>query len=89
MQRMFAEKLYNGEIKTDGEGLIRLDDWEMRDDVQEKVAEAWDKVDESNLSELADIDGYNKDFIRLFGFEADGIDYEAETNTAMGIASLV
>ncbi|MBQ3162253.1 MAG: trans-2-enoyl-CoA reductase family protein [Oscillospiraceae bacterium] len=88
MQRMFAEKIYGGEVKTDAEGLIRLDDWEMREDVQAKVAEAWDKISESNLKELADIDGYNKDFIKLFGFEADGVDYEAETDTAVGIASL-
>ena len=88
MQRMFAEKIYGGEVKVDAEGLIRLDDWEMRDDVQAKVAEAWDKINAENLNELADIDGYNKDFIKLFGFEADGVDYEAETDTAIGIASL-
>ncbi len=88
MQRMFADKLYGGEVRVDAEGLIRLDDWEMREDVQARVAEAWDKISAENLGELADIDGYNKDFIRLFGFEADGIDYEAETDTAMAIASL-
>lgn len=88
MQRMFAEKIYGGEVKVDAENLIRLDDWEMREDVQAKVAEAWDKINAENLNELADIDGYNKDFIKLFGFEADGVDYEAETDTAVGIASL-
>lgn len=88
MQRMFAEKIYGGEVKVDAENLIRLDDWEMRDDVQAKVAEAWDKINAENLNELADIDGYNKDFIKLFGFGADGVDYEAETDTAIGIASL-
>ncbi len=88
MQRMFAEKLYGGEVKVDEEGLIRLDDWEMREDVQAKVTEAWDKINAENLGELADIDGYNRDFIRLFGFEADGVDYEAEADTAVGIASL-
>ncbi len=88
MQRMFAEKIYGGEVKVDTENLIRLDDWEMREDVQAKVAEAWDKINAENLNELADIDGYNKDFIKLFGFEADGVDYEAETDTAVGIASL-
>ena len=88
MQRMFAEKIYGGEVKVDAENLIRLDDWEMREDVQAKVAEAWDKINAENLNELADIDGFNKDFIRLFGFEADGVDYEAETDTAVGIASL-
>ncbi len=88
MQRMFAEKIYDGEVKVDAENLIRLDDWEMREDVQAKVAEAWDKINADNLNELADIDGYNKDFIKLFGFEADGVDYEAETDTAVSIASL-
>ncbi len=88
MQRMFAEKIYGGEVKVDAENLIRLDDWEMREDVQAKVAEAWDKINAENLNELADIEGYNKDFIKLFGFEADGVDYEAETDTAVGIASL-
>ena len=88
MQRMFAEKIYGGEVKVDAENLIRLDDWEMREDVQAKVAEAWDKINAENLNELADTDGYNKDFIKLFGFEADGVDYEAETDTAVGIASL-
>lgn len=88
MQRMFAEKIYGGEVKVDAENLIRLDDWEMREDVQAKVAEAWDKINAENLNELADIDGFNKDFIKLFGFEAEGVDYEAETDTAVGIASL-
>lgn len=88
MQRMFAEKLYGGEVKVDAENLIRLDDWEMREDVQAKVAEAWGKINAENLNELADIEGYNKDFIKLFGFEAEGVDYEAETDTAVGIASL-
>lgn len=88
MQRMFAEKIYGGEVKVDSENLIRLDDWEMREDVQAMVAEAWDKINAENLNELADIDGFNKDFIRLFGFAAEGVDYEAETDTAVGIASL-
>lgn len=88
MQRMFADKIYGGGVKVDEEGLIRLDDWEMREDVQAKVAEAWEKINAENLNELADIDGYNKDFIKLFGFEADGVDYEAETDTAMSITSL-
>ncbi len=88
MQRMFAEKIYNGDVQVDAEGFIRMDDWEMREDVQVKVAEAWDKIDSGTLKEYADIDGYNDDFIRLFGFEADGIDYDAETDTSIGIDSL-
>ena len=88
MQRLFAEKLFDGEVKTDSEGFIRLDDWEMRDDIQKKVAEVWDKISDSNIKEYADMDGYRKDFSMLFGFEADGVDYEADCDTAIGIASI-
>ena len=88
MYRLFAEKLFKDGVKTDSEGLIRLDDWEMRDDVQAKVNESWSKISSENISELADLAGYQHDFIQLFGFEADGIDYEADTNTDVKIESL-
>lgn len=88
MYRMFAEKLYGGSVKTDGEGLVRMDDWEMRPEVQEKVTAAWEKIGSENLSEYADLDGYRKDFNMLFGFDAEGVDYEADTDTAVNIESL-
>ncbi|MCM1023869.1 MAG: trans-2-enoyl-CoA reductase family protein [Prevotella sp.] len=88
MYRMFAEKLYGGGVKIDGEGLIRMDDLEMRPEVQEKVSAAWAKIGGDNLSEYADLDGYRRDFNRLFGFDAEGVDYEADTDTAVGIESL-
>ncbi|MDE7278383.1 MAG: trans-2-enoyl-CoA reductase family protein [Oscillospiraceae bacterium] len=88
MYRMFAEKLYGGSVKTDGEGLVRMDDWEMRPEVQEKVTAAWEKISGDNLSEYADLDGYRKDFNMLFGFDAEGVDYEADTDTAVNIESL-
>ena len=88
MQRMFADKLFGGEVKTDEDGLLRLDDWEMRPDVQEKVSEIWNRISTENLSECADLAGYRKDFSRLFGFDADGVDYEADADTAVGIESI-
>lgn len=89
MQRMFAEKIYaDGGVQTDENGLIRLDDLEMRKDVQEKVQKVWNDISTENLAECADLDGYRKDFSKLFGFEADGIDYDAETDTAVQIPSL-
>ena len=88
MQRMFAEKLYGGSVKTDDEGLVRMDDWEMRPDVQEKVSAAWEKIDGDNLSDYSDLDGYRRDFNMLFGFDAEGVDYEADTDTAGNIESL-
>lgn len=88
MYRMFAEKLYSGSVKTDGEGLVRMDDWEMRPEVQEKVTAAWEKIGSENLAEYADLDGYRKEFNMLFGFDADGVDYEADADTAVNIESL-
>lgn len=88
MQRMFAEKLYGGSVRTDDEGLVRMDDWEMRPDVQEKVSAAWEKISGDNLSEYSDLDGYRRDFNMLFGFDAEGVDYEADTDTAGDIESL-
>ncbi|MCH5349659.1 MAG: trans-2-enoyl-CoA reductase family protein [Oscillospiraceae bacterium] len=88
MQRMFAEKLYGDGVKTDEDGLLRLDDWEMRPEVQEKVSEIWNKISTENLSECADLEGYRKDFSRLFGFEAEGVDYEADVDTSIGIDSV-
>lgn len=88
MYRMFAEKLYGGSVKTDDEGLVRMDDWEMRPEVQEKVTAAWEKIGSENLAEYADLDGYRKDFNMLFGFDAEDVDYEADTDTAVNIESL-
>ncbi len=88
MYRMFAEKLYGGDVKTDGEGLIRMDDWEMRGDVQNKISEIWNNISNDTIGDCADLDGYRTDFNRLFGFDAEGVDYEADTDTAAGIESL-
>lgn len=88
MYRMFAEKLYGGSVVTDEEGLIRMDDWEMRGDVQNKISEIWNNISDDTIGECADLDGYRMDFNRLFGFDAEGVDYEADTDTAAGIESL-
>lgn len=88
MYRMFAEKLYGGSVVTDEEGLIRMDDWEMHGDVQNKISEIWNNISDDTIGECADLDGYRTDFNRLFGFDAEGVDYEADTDTAAGIESL-
>jgi len=79
---------------TDENGFIRLDDLEMRAEVQAEVARRWDAVSDGNLGELADLDGYRKDFLNLFGFGLDGVDYgedvEIEVDTeGLGIVNLV
>lgn len=76
MQRLFMDKLPGQ--KTDPDGLIRLDDWELRDHVQKKIEELWTKVTTENISELGDIDGYWEDFYHMFGFRYDNVDYSAD-----------
>ena len=68
------------DTQVDDNGFIRMDDWEMRDDVQEVVAEHWDTVNNDNVKDIADIDGYWEDFYNMFGFKIDGVDYSADVD---------
>jgi len=87
--RLYQDRLYTGrEVPTDEKGRIRIDDWEMRDDIQEKVAALWEKATTENLSELGDLEGYRKDFYNLFGFDTEGVDYNSDTNEMVHIDSL-
>lgn len=89
IDRLYRQRLYTGgEVPVDEKGRIRIDDWEMRDDVQAKVSELWQKADTDNLAELGDLEGYRKDFYNLFGFEIAGVDYTADTNEVVGIESI-
>ncbi|MBP3961656.1 enoyl-ACP reductase FabV [Paenibacillus lignilyticus] len=79
--RLFTERLYaGGEVPVDAEGRIRIDDWELREDVQEEVAKIWDAITTENIEQLSDLEGYRKEFFQLFGFETEGVDYEADTD---------
>ena len=79
MQRLFMDKILD-DTQVDDNGFIRMDDWEMRDDVQEVVAEHWDTVNNDNVKDIADIDGYWEDFYNMFGFKIDGVDYSADVD---------
>lgn len=89
MQRLFADRLFNGgDVPVDEKGRIRIDDWEMRDDVQEEVKALWAKADTESLKEIGDLAGYKSDFLNLFGFGFDGVDYLADTNEMVQIESI-
>lgn len=89
MYRMLSEKLYVPSPVTDESGRLRLDDLELRDDVQKEVLKIWDKIDNSNFSELADFEGYWNDFCRLFGFGIKGVDYDADVDINKDIPGLI
>lgn len=79
MQRLFATQLYSGQApQVDDAGRIRVDDWEMRADVQAEAGQVWPQVTTETLASLTDIEGYRKEFLKMFGFGLDGIDYEAD-----------
>lgn len=89
IQRLFKDRLYSDQILTDEKGRIRVDNWEMRNDIQDKVTELWDKVTTENLSEIGDLEGYRKDFYNLFGFRYDEIDYSIEVEEVLSIPGLI
>ena len=79
MHRLFATQLYNGKTPTfDAGGRVRVDDWEMRPEIQAAVREVWPSVTTENLSEKTDIAGYRSDFLKLYGFGLAGVNYDAE-----------
>ena len=89
IQRLYAERLYTGNaVPTDEKGRIRIDDWEMRADVQEKIAKLWLESTTESLVELGDLAGYKQDFLNLFGFGFEGVDYLADTNEIVAIPSI-
>ena len=88
MDRLFRERLCNGNPQPDEAGRIRVDDWEMKPAVQELVGQRWKEVNTENFTELGDFEGYQSSFLRLFGFGLAGVDYAAETNPDVKIPSI-
>lgn len=89
IQRLYQDRLFAGkDVPVDEKGRIRIDDWEMRDDVQKEVEELWNKVTTETLPALGDLEGYKSEFYHLFGFAVKGVDYEKDTNEMVQIESI-
>ncbi len=80
IQRMFYTRLFDGEFVTDDAQRIRMDDWELRESVQQACRDLWPQVTTENLPELTDYKGYKDEFLKLFGFGWEGVDYAADVN---------
>ncbi|RDE22968.1 trans-2-enoyl-CoA reductase family protein [Motiliproteus coralliicola] len=83
IERLFSTQLYKADgsaALTDEAGRIRMDDWELRDDVQNACRDIWAEVTTENLRDLTDYDGYKDEFLRLFGFGIEGVDYDADVS---------
>lgn len=88
MWRLMAENLYADSQTIDGAGRIRIDDWEMHEDIQQAVQKLWEEVNTENLTELADLQGYLDEFYHLFGFGFSTIDYDKEVDIELTIPSI-
>jgi len=86
---LFRESLYGTSPKLDDEGRLRTDYLELRPEIQDKVEELWDNINDDNMFELSDMAGYKHEFLKLFGFEIDGVDYDADVDTVVPINNLV
>lgn len=89
MWRLFSQYLYNNhEIPTDVEGRIRIDDLEMRYDVQQEVERLWHSIGNDNIETISDIAGYRREFYQLFGFDLDNVNYKKEVDIDINIPSI-
>jgi len=89
IHRLFNDRLYLGEIPVDEKGRIRIDDWEMKANVQEQVAELWSQASTETLPAIGDLEGYTTEFFNLFGFKVEGIDYTKEVDEMVVIPGLI
>lgn len=83
IHRMFSTQLFkddNSAPATDDTNRLRLDDWELKEEVQQACRELWPQVTTENLFDVTDYQLYKDEFLKLFGFGVDGVDYEADVN---------
>ncbi|GIU44219.1 enoyl-[acyl-carrier-protein] reductase [NADH] [Shewanella sairae] len=83
ISRMFNERLFKADgtaADVDDSNRLRLDDWELREEIQQHCRDMWPQVTTDNLAELTDYREYKEEFLKLFGFGVEGIDYEADVN---------
>ena len=87
IQRMFATRLYNtGDTAKDESGRIRMDDLEMQEEIQGAVDVIWPEIQTDTLEEMSDFAGYQSEFLRLFGFDVDGVDYDADVDPVVAFS---
>lgn len=88
IQRLFADRFApGGNLQLDDQGRVRIDDWEMKPEVQAAVAEVWPQTTTENLESISDIAGYRTEFLKLFGFGLPGVDYAADVDPVAPLPS--
>lgn len=87
--RLFSECLYNDSPRRDDAGRNRVDEKEVNAEVQQQVEALWPQVTTENLNEISDFRGFRTEFMQLFGFNVDGVDYEADVDAEVPVNNLV
>jgi len=85
---LFRDSLYSDQPVLDDEGRLRADGKELDPAIQQEVAALWEQINTENLHDLSDFDGYRREFLQLFGFEVDGVDYDADVDPVVPIANM-
>ncbi len=88
MYRMVHDRLCADPVPTDENRLIRLDDYEMKPEVQQAVSALWNQVSKDTIKDICDIDEFWQEFYEIFGFRIDGVDYDADVDIQVMIPSL-
>ena len=74
--RLFRERLYGPKVvPVDEAGRVRIDDLELREDVQSETARVLGAVNSENVASLVDLEGFRRDFLQAHGFAMPGVDY--------------
>ena len=88
IDRLFRQKLSTKtSLTTDEQGRIRLDDFELRADVQKIVMQRWEEISPVNIREFLDLEKYHKDFLKLFGFGYENVNYDEDVDVDLKIPS--
>jgi enoyl-[acyl-carrier protein] reductase / trans-2-enoyl-CoA reductase (NAD+) len=88
MYRLFKDFIYASSPLVDSQGLIRLDDLEMREDIQAEISRLWPTITSDNIEDLTDIQSYCEDFYKLFGFHNESVDYSLDVDPDVKIPSI-
>ncbi len=81
IDRLFRTRLYTGQaIPVDETGMVRLDDWEMRSEIQAEVTAIWNKIGPETVDSLTDLEGFRQEFLQMHGFSVPGVDYSVEVD---------
>lgn len=86
---LFKENLYGETPRFDEGGHLFQNYKELEDSVQARVQQVWDTVDTDTIDELTDYVSYHQEFLHLFGFGYDNVDYDADVNPVAEIPTVI